>query len=63
MVTITRGKIIELNVRIETRTAKISFFACFCSSSNSRIITIVGKLISILKRLERLQANIETVKN
>ena len=37
MVTITRGKIIELNVRIETRMAKISFFASFCSSSNSRI--------------------------
>ena len=34
MVTITRGEIIELNVRIETRMA---FFACFCSSSNSRI--------------------------
>ena len=37
MVTITRGEIIELNVRIETRMAKIWFFACFCSSSNSRI--------------------------
>ena len=37
MVTITRGEIIELNVTIETRTAKISFFTCFCSSSNSRI--------------------------
>ena len=34
MVTITVGEIIELNVRIETRMAKISFF---CSSSNSRI--------------------------
>ena len=37
MVMITRGEIIELNVRIETRMAKISFFACFCSSSNSSI--------------------------
>ena len=35
--TITRGEIIELNVRIETRMAKISFFACFCSFSDSRI--------------------------
>ena len=37
MVTVTRGVIIELYVRIETRMVKISFFACFCSSSNSRI--------------------------
>ena len=37
MVTVTRGEIIELNVRIETRMVKISFFACICSFSNSRI--------------------------
>ena len=38
MVTVTRGEIIELNVRIETaRIVRISFFACFCISSNSRI--------------------------
>ena len=37
MVTVTCGVIIELNIRIETRMVKISFFACFCSSSNSRI--------------------------
>ena len=37
MVTVTRGEVIELNIRIETRMVKISFFACFCSSSNSRI--------------------------
>ena len=42
MVTITRGEIIELNVRIETRMTKISFFACFCSSSNSKI-TILNR--------------------
>ena len=46
MVTITRGEIIERNVRIETRMAKISFFACFCSSSNPRI--------SILNHYSRL---------
>ena len=34
MVMVTRGEIIELNVRIETRMVNISFF---CSSSNSRI--------------------------
>ena len=37
MVAVTRGEIIELNVRIETRIVRISFFACFCISSNSRI--------------------------
>ena len=37
MVMVTHGKIIELNVRIETQRAKISFFACFCCSPNSRI--------------------------
>ena len=37
MVMVTRGETIELNVRIETRVVNISFFACFCSSSNPRI--------------------------
>ena len=67
MVTVTRGEIIELNVRIETRMVKISLFACFCSSSDSRITIfnhyIVRKLIRIWKRLERLQANIKTANN
>ena len=63
MVTVTRGEIIELNVRIETRMVTISFFACFCSSCNSRITVFNHYMIRILKRLERLQVNIETAKN
>ena len=56
MLTVTRGEIIELNVRIETRMAKISFFCVHVSAVLLIPIWnhyIVGKLIRILKRLER----------
>ena len=60
MVTVTRCEIIELNVRIEIRMVKISFFAVLLIHDKPHLITVVGNLIRILKRLERLQANIET---
>ena len=46
MLTVTRGIIIELNVRIETRMAKISFFfACFCSSTNTHMESLYSRQI------------------
>ena len=67
MTTVTHGEIIDLMLELKTRPMKEKFFACFCSSSTSGIHTfnhiILGFLITISKRVERLQTIIRTAKS
>ena len=58
MTTVTHGEIIELNVGIENLDDCFSnVSAVLLIQKYPYVINILGKLICILKRLERLQAN------
>ncbi len=68
MTTVTHGEIIDLNVRIENPGDKGIVFRMFLQffyfwDTHAHLIIILGFLITILKRFERLQTNIRTAKN